>query len=71
MYPREIVYETVGQDDQALAEQANAQLSDREVIWVCPYCYNEVGHEPTRPCCGEMGHEIPIDADTGEELEPF
>ena len=56
------------QDERAWADQANEQLSDREIIWVCPYCYNEVGHEPTRPCCGEMGHEIAIYEDTGEPV---
>jgi rubrerythrin len=43
--------------------------SAREVIWVCPYCGNEVGHEPTRPCCGEMGHEIAVDEETGEPID--
>lgn len=56
-------------DDRALADMANEQLSRRDVIWVCPYCYNEVGHEPTRPCCGEMGHEIAVDTETGDPVD--
>jgi len=56
-------------DERAWQDMADEQLYDREIIWVCPYCGNEVGHEPTRPCCGEMGHEIAVDAETGEPIE--
>jgi rubrerythrin len=59
------------QDDRALFDMAEQQLYDRETIWVCPYCGKEVGHEPTRPCCGEMGHEIEVDAETGDQIETF
>lgn len=50
-------------------QEQQQQTSHRDVIWVCPYCGNEVGHEPTRPCCGEYGHEIAVDIDTGEPIE--
>ena len=58
----------VEQDERAWQDMATEQLSDRDVIWVCPYCGNEVGHEPTRPCCGEMGHEIEVYEDSGEPV---
>jgi hypothetical protein len=58
------------EDDFAqLADAAKEQLSEREIIWLCPYCINEVGHEPTKGCCGEIGHEIAIDRETWELID--
>ena len=31
------------------------------MTWVCPYCGKPVGHEPSTPCCGEIGHEEWVD----------
>ena len=56
-------------DYAALADMALEQLTRRDIVWVCPYCGNEVGHEPSRPCCGEYGHEIAVDAETGDPIE--
>ena len=37
--------------------------------WACPYCGRPVGHEPSTPCCGEIGHEIEVDEE-GNEIAP-
>ena len=42
---------------------------DRDTVWACPYCGEVIGHEPSRPCCGEYGHEIEVYEDTGEPVE--
>ena len=49
------------EDDRALFDMADEQLSDREVKWMCAYCYNEVPYEGA-PCCGEV-HSEPMPDD--------
>ena len=44
-------------DDRELFDMADEQLSDREVVWMCAYCFNEVPHEGA-PCCGEVHSEL-------------
>ena len=47
------------QDDLAqLTDLANAQLSKRDVRWMCPYCQNEVPEEWSL-CCHEL-HAMPM-----------
>ena len=50
------------EDDRALFDMADEQLSDRDVRWCCPYCGNEVPNERAAHC-GEQGHAIPMESD--------
>lgn len=53
---------------ESLPEPDDRALAD--TIWVCPYCMEPTGHEPSRPCCGEIGHEILVYEDTWEPVNP-
>lgn len=50
-------------DDRALADQANAQLS--EILWRCAYCWQQVAYE-SAPCCGEC-HSEPMSEGNDED----
>jgi len=55
------------QDDRAWADMIFAQLSRRDVRWVCPYCGTEVATEQT-PHCGEV-HAQPMTDEERDENE--
>ena len=57
------------EDDRALFDMADEQLSDREVRWVCVFCGNEVPEEHSA-CCGEVGHTAPMDEEDMQAEPP-
>lgn len=42
-------------------------------VWACVYCGKHVNegcpHENTFACCGEVGHVVEVDAETGEPVD--
>ena len=48
-------------DERAWADAARVELSDREIVWICPFCGNELPDERAA-CCGEVGHAVDKDS---------
>ena len=47
-------HETMPEPDERAWQERNAGFSPREVVWICPFCGNELPDERAA-CCGEVG----------------
>ena len=57
-------------EQQFIAEVMREQY-ECDTEWVCTYCGKsaESAHDPSMfACCGEVGHVVLVDSETGEEI---